>query len=554
MQTLSTTFVLEAEPQAIDGLSISISPDSVALHESDKMQPVIVRMRLVEGSKIIPYGSGGEDGFLASTLEVDESLMKWSFKYGEGAVQFGCEFVYIIRILPRKTFKVTLPFWIQYKGVKYNRDLNISVEPSTISYSLMTSHDVISFQRDAENKPIGYTDLRVSIKKKSGLEEKELAILPADSDLSVSWCYDNGTVTDFAKDNLVKRITAADAEGHKSISVMLYQNSVLRDKKTILFVYDGPAGQPGSQGIEGCVYRTSEWEPNKNYLNQKNENITGLRYIDRVIVINDNTGAAKSYLCTQSHKSSAANKPPSDFWKLLPETEPFRTPLIIADNAVFKMTQTNKILVMDPREGEEGLACMQLSGGEFPIMLGLVSDSGLYCNFKVDRDGHMFAVDGSFSGIVKADRGYFRGFITKGLTIINQNNIGEFTRKRRLQDGGDCLNYDNLSGVVYFEGHFPTGMNIPVCYLPSYDRSWAGTPTVDEEVAKEARQFIGVDMIFYNYSDASIPVSGFTTDTDEGNYHSVAINPRMGCRFTCKFKKDSSGKDCVYWLENRFSF
>ena len=305
-------------------------------------------------------------------------------------------------------------------------------------------------------------------------------------------------------------------------------------------------GQKGQRGREGCICRTTEWEAGKDYLNELESEKESIRYIDNVAVVDSNQ-QVEYYECKVNHRSSDANRPPNSlYWQRIKESQPTRTPLIIADNAVIRFTQTNSFYVVD----DNGKIILKQGGGEYPIMMGDVEQGPKKCPYKVDKAGHIFAEGATISGTINADRGHFRGFITRGITTITPENYLEYSKIIRYEfDDGMSLDqrvidFPKLSNIVYVNGNFGSNQ-IPVCYLPALIPS--GTYT--QEQKDEARSYVGTVVEIYNYSNTNMGVtSNCIYEADDPNVPaSATVPPKSVCRFECKSEWQPK-KERIYWL------
>lgn len=142
-------------------------------------------------------------------------------------------------------------------------------------------------------------------------------------------------------------------------------------------------GEQGAQGVQGCIYRVTEWQAGKEYRNDSGATGDGLKYID-VTLIKDtgHASGARAYRCKESHTSDEDNKPNSTKWEMLNDMAPIYTPLIVADNAVLTLLQSNQIVVMKEDKKTVNLA---MGGGKYPLWCGAAKPAD--ANFKVDDTG-----------------------------------------------------------------------------------------------------------------------------------------------------------------------
>lgn len=124
-------------------------------------------------------------------------------------------------------------------------------------------------------------------------------------------------------------------------------------RREIFKAYDG------AQGLQGCIYRKTQWEEGKEYRNDSAltapEAGELYRYIDIVGLLDGET--ARWFECRQTHTSADANKPVADqataCWKPLNSLAPTYTPLLLADNAELTLVGARQIAVKDIVQGKE---------------------------------------------------------------------------------------------------------------------------------------------------------------------------------------------------------
>ena len=205
------------------------------------------------------------------------------------------------------------------------------------------------------------------------------------------------------------------------------QNKVLKTIPQIQVVKDG---QPGAsiQGIQGMIVRTSEWGTGIEYHNDKTLT-DDVRYLDVVTITNQNTGDFDMWECLLTHYPSSADNKPSasgdnQYWKKLnKQTRPIYTPLIIADQALLRFTQTNQLLVMK----SDGVTVnVGLGGGTYPLWIGstqagVYQDGSPVAPFQVKENGEFWATNAHIRGEIIATSGQFSGKI-----IACEGTIGGF--------------------------------------------------------------------------------------------------------------------------------
>lgn len=166
----------------------------------------------------------------------------------------------------------------------------------------------------------------------------------------------------------------------------------------------GEQGVQGSQGIQGCVYRMTQWRSDVEYHNDSalTDADSTIRYIDVVLIPNPLLATkAYAFMCRRTHASSSDNAPSTsadnEWWTRLNDMAPIYTPLLLADNAVVTLLQSNQLLVMK----DDGTTVnVGLGGGEYPLWIGAAEATE--ANFRVDSTGRAFMSGAEISGKVTA--------------------------------------------------------------------------------------------------------------------------------------------------------
>ena len=207
------------------------------------------------------------------------------------------------------------------------------------------------------------------------------------------------------------------------------------------------------KGIPGLIVRTTEWAAGVEYHND--ENLTGgVRYLDVAMVTNGKTGLVNMFQCRKTHVSTDANKPQAGVataeWKAVNmERMPIYTPLIIADNAVLRFGQTNRMLIMNSAGKVQGcLGGVEDEAKGFPLWIG--GETAEKANFKVGYDGTLYAYKGEFSGVVRQRQ-----------TDITPDNILKYFDKITTGSGISLRTYfdfkwEALTLNLSFSGDFKT--------------------------------------------------------------------------------------------------
>lgn len=166
----------------------------------------------------------------------------------------------------------------------------------------------------------------------------------------------------------------------------------------------GADGQQGAQGIQGCVYRMTQWRSDVEYHNDSalTDVESGIRYIDVVLIPNPLLATkAYAFICRKTHTSSSDNAPSvnadNEWWLSLNDMAPIYTPLLLADNAVITLLQSNQLLVMK----DDGTTVnVGLGGGEYPLWIGAAEAAEAKC--RIDATGKAYLTEAEISGKITA--------------------------------------------------------------------------------------------------------------------------------------------------------
>lgn len=268
-----------------------------------------------------------------------------------------------------------------------------------------------------------------------------------------------------------------NAETESILFELQDSNGNVLASETVIAVYDGTdggKGDPGERGLQGCIVRQTIWTSGVAYKNQVNSTSDGIRYLDIAILEVWNNGVQSFYRfqCVTSHTSSNSNKPSvgmtaNAYWQPLSDSGPLYAPIVLADQAVFKLTQTNQIVVMKAEDNTKVNAAM--GGGSYPLWIGAEDPMEAY--FKVDRYGQLFALNAKLLGEVvagteggqrvalepdnKAMKVYdadgvevasFEGNSATAINSLFQNTSGSFTLSTQAA-GADSISGNDTNGV-----------------------------------------------------------------------------------------------------------
>ncbi len=111
-----------------------------------------------------------------------------------------------------------------------------------------------------------------------------------------------------------------------------------------------------AKGISGCIQRVTEWASGIEFHNDEGLN-SGTRFLD-IAVVTKSASSFKAYKCLKTHVSSSSNAPQAgvttECWQPINNMAPIYTPLIMAQNALLRLAQTNQIVVTDSNDNVTG--------------------------------------------------------------------------------------------------------------------------------------------------------------------------------------------------------
>lgn len=220
--------------------------------------------------------------------------------------------------------------------------------------------------------------------------------------------------------------------------------------KHVTPVKNGQPGQPGAQGLQGCIMRVSEWAPGVEYHNDEAPT-SGTRYLDIAVVT---TGAKtfNAFKCQVTHTSTADNAPvagnTTTQWQPFNGMAPIYTPLILAENGLIRLAQTNQIIVTDKDSNVTG----GMQGDPTLPIIWAGSTTASNGTFRVMADGTMYASKGVFSGTLDGVSGTFESLADKSnkCKIGFQDNGFFFTGYTRFYDSIDVDGDINQQGGGIF--------------------------------------------------------------------------------------------------------
>lgn len=171
------------------------------------------------------------------------------------------------------------------------------------------------------------------------------------------------------------------------------------------------SGEHGTDGLQGCIIRLTEWASGVEYRNDLDLVSNGPRYIDIVTIYANNKQL--KFQCSQTHTSSNSNKPTagsaSAYWQQLNDMVPIYTPLLFAENAVINFLQGMEFVVHNSKTDiSVNTIIAGLVGGDIPLFVG--SNTPSNAPFRVAKDGSFVATKADITGTINASSGTIGNF------------------------------------------------------------------------------------------------------------------------------------------------
>lgn len=281
------------------------------------------------------------------------------------------------------------------------------------------------------------------------------------------------------------------------------------------------------KGIPGLIERTSEWVAGVEYHNDSN--LTGgIRYRD-IVTVTDTKGNFEIYVCQKTHLSTTSNAPKtggdSAEWLHINNMQrPIYTPLIIADNAVLRFGQTNRMLITNSKQHIQGcFGGVEDEVNGYPLWIG--GETANKANFRVGYDGHIEAFDGLFSG-----------FVFKKEVVITDDNLSYYLEKSPW--GYDAINLKKTGSRIRLKTKDACDIYIP-CIYPE-------VTTYTEEEKDLCRSYIGTTLLIYVESGTAVFTGNFKIkETDSPSSYSVTAG--RFAALTCSIT-GTNDKEDIYWL------
>lgn len=281
------------------------------------------------------------------------------------------------------------------------------------------------------------------------------------------------------------------------------------------------------KGIPGLIERTSEWVAGVEYHNDSN--LTGgIRYRD-IVTVTDTKGNFEIYVCQKTHISTTSNAPKtggdSAEWLHINNMQrPIYTSLIIADNAVLRFGQTNRMLIMNSKQKVQGcFGGVENEATGYPLWIG--GETAEKANFKVGYDGHIEAFDGFFSG-----------FVFKKEVFITEENLSYYLEKSPW--GDDTISLKKTGSRIRLHTKDACSIYIP-CIYPN-------VATYTEEQKDLCRSYIGTTLLIYVESGAAVITGNFKQE-ETGGPASYSVKAGYFASLTCCVTS-TNGKEDIYWL------
>lgn len=261
------------------------------------------------------------------------------------------------------------------------------------------------------------------------------------------------------------------------------------------------------KGIPGLIERTSEWVAGVEFHNDSN--LTGgIRYRD-IVTVTDTKGNFEIYVCQKTHLSTTSNAPKtggdSAEWLHINNMQrPIYTTLIIADNAVLRFGQTNRMLIMNSKQNVQGcFGGVEDEANGYPLWIG--GETAEKANFKVGYDGTLYANRGEFSGVVRQRQ-----------TDVTPDNILEYFDRIAIGSGLSQRTYfdfkwDSMTLNLSFSGDFKTlidgKLSALALSLPTLVPGEIYNSSTGETTNTGAMEMIGTQLMIVNRSSNKITLS-----------------------------------------------
>ncbi len=205
-----------------------------------------------------------------------------------------------------------------------------------------------------------------------------------------------------------------------------------------------------TDGVPGLIARTSEWQAGAVYHNDEDLQ-GGLRYLD-VVTVTATDGDFAIYQCRKTHTATNENKPSaatSEFWEPVNKlTTPVYTPLIIADNAVLRFGQANRLLIMST-DGKKVQGCLTGVDNPSKPVAWFGGETADTAKTTISYDGILSGVGCSFTN------GTFAGSLV-GVS-------GTFSKLSHVSNADTYISFDHSNGGLLLKGFTTNDGEMRVC-------------------------------------------------------------------------------------------
>ena len=210
-------------------------------------------------------------------------------------------------------------------------------------------------------------------------------------------------------------------------------------------------GEDGDAGIAGQIVRTSEWTAGVTYHNDTEPTEDGIRWLD-VVTITENGVLNSVWQCVKTHVGSDANKPSTisdtdgTVWKEMNVLSPIYTSMIMANNAVLRVAQSNRIAVMST-DGTAVQGCLTGVSNASDYMMWIGGTAAASANFRVKYDGTMEATGCNVYGTVKASNFYHGTYVLNGANTLKWYYCEGYDEDNYPYTAGQYYNQDDVDTI-----------------------------------------------------------------------------------------------------------
>lgn len=293
------------------------------------------------------------------------------------------------------------------------------------------------------------------------------------------------------------------------------------------------------KGIPGLIERTSEWVAGVEY--HDDSNLTGgIRYRD-IVTVTDKDGNFDIYMCQKTHLSTTSNAPKtgadSAEWLHVNSMRPIYTPLIIADNAVLRFGQTNRMLIMNSAGKVQGcLGGVEDEVNGYPLWIG--GETAEKANFRVGYDGTIQALKGVFGGVMK-----------KSKTVVTPETFLDYFEY--VSGGLDyyTIRWNKLSMFFEFKGDFKNFVSEGSVAVEIFMPGIRPEATYKQEAMDEARSFVGASVCICNSSSTDFALTGgmASLNNNKLSFNSPPLVVGNIIYMSCIAADGSNGYESIGW-------